>query len=373
MILVLWFKGRTSRMTIKSARHGGDVFGLSDEERDQIIDFSININPLGLSPKGKQALCKDWERETLRYPDVECRKLVHQISLHYGMSENTIVLGNGATELMYTMMTLLKPTKVIVTAPSFSEYALSAEAAHLPVESVLLSSSDNFRVPVNTIREKMVPHSVLYLGNPNNPDGQLLDKNAFLSILQMVKETHSFLFLDESFIDFVGDGASYRHYFEEETAGAVVMSLTKFYAVPGLRIGCAFMHSGLASQLKNALIPWNVNGLAQCYMTAALQDTTYQQETIAYSRKERRFLTEALSSFSWIEVLPGTVNFILCRLKGRYKDTKELQDALFPFHIFIRQCGNYEGLDHTYFRLAVRREDENRKLIHALEKISYLS
>ena len=157
-------------MTEKSARHGGDVFGLSAAEQEKVLDFSININPLGLSPLGKEALLHSWEREALRYPDVECRGLLAAISTRYGVPTDTIALGNGATELMYKLLSLLKPLKVLVPAPSFSEYRLSAEAAGCEVESFLLPKENGFRLPLEEIRRKMTAHSLLYLGHPNNPD-----------------------------------------------------------------------------------------------------------------------------------------------------------------------------------------------------------
>lgn len=356
-------------MSIKSARHGGDIFGLSEEERNQIIDFSININPLGLSPKGREALSRSWEKETLRYPDVECRDLIHQLSVRYDMPEDTIAVGNGATELMYKLLELLRPEKVLVMAPSFSEYRLSAEAVHVSVDSVLLSKEEGFALPLEDIRQKLIRHSLVYLGHPNNPDGQLLPKEKLLPLLDIVKEKDSFLIIDESFIDFLGDEYSYRQLFRHISYGAVVMSLTKFYAVPGLRIGCAFLAPKLCEAVKDTLIPWHVNGLAQLYMTHALQDKEYQEATIRYNREERAFLVEELEKIKGIEILPGCVNFILCRLTSAFATAKELQDALAPYGIFIRQCGNYEGLDDTYFRLAVRTEEENRKLCKALQEV----
>lgn len=356
-------------MSVKSARHGGDIFGLAEEERNQIIDFSININPLGLSPKGREALSRSWEKETLRYPDVECRDLVKQLSKRYDMPENTIALGNGATELMYKLLELLRPKKVLVMAPSFSEYRLSAEAAGSPVESILLEKKNGFALPVETIRKKLTHHSLLYLGHPNNPDGQLLVKEDLLSLLKAVKETDSFLLIDESFIDFLGDGYSYRQLFRDISYGAVVMSLTKFYAVPGLRIGCAFLAPKLCETLKSTLIPWNVNGLAQLYMTAALQDDAYREDTIRYNQEERAFFAGELGKIQDIEILPGCVNFILCRLKGTFQTAADLQKALSPYGFFLRQCGNYEGLDDTYFRLAVRTKEENRTLLHAMQEV----
>lgn len=356
-------------MTEKSARHGGDVFGLSAAEQEKVLDFSININPLGLSPLGKEALLRSWEREALRYPDVECRGLLAAISTRYGVPTDTIALGNGATELMYKLLSLLKPLKVLVPAPSFSEYHLSAEAAGCEVESFLLHKENGFRLPLKEIRRKMTAHSLLYLGHPNNPDGQLLHEDDFRAVMAMAEEKDAFVIIDESFIDFAPEGISYRNELVRSSHGAAVMSLTKFYAVPGLRIGCAFMAPALCEKLKSTLIPWNVNGLAQLYMTAALSDAAYQAETVAYNQARRRELASGLSAISDIEILPGSVNFILCRLTGTFETAKALQDALFPYHIFIRQCGNYEGLDDSYFRVAVRPPEENEKLLAALRDV----
>lgn len=353
-------------MSIKSSRHGGDVFGLSEEEQDKVFDFSININPLGLSPKGRDALMAHWEKETLRYPDVECRALKKSLSIRYGISEESMALGNGATELMYKLVELLHPKKVIVPAPSFSEYRLSAEAAGCPVDSFLLTADQGFALPLEEIEKKLLPHSLIYLGHPNNPDGQLLSPSDFEAVLHLVKKKESFLIIDESFIDFVGDDVSYRRILVKETCGAVVMSLTKFYAVPGLRIGAAFLHPALAERLRDTLIPWNVNGLAQSYMTAAASDEDYIKGTRMYCQKERKTLSSDLAALDFIKVLPGSVNFILCQLIGKFETAGKLQKALMPYHIFIRQCGNYEGLDETYFRVAVRTEEENQILIKAL-------
>ncbi len=175
-------------MSIKSSRHGGDVFGLSEEEQNKVFDFSININPLGLSPEGRAALLAHWEKETLRYPDVECRALKKSLSIRYEIPEESMALGNGATELMYKLLELLHPKKVIVPAPSFSEYRLSAEAAGCPVDSFLLKADQGFALPLEEIEKKLLPHSLIYLGHPNNPDGQMLSPSDFEAVLRLAKK-----------------------------------------------------------------------------------------------------------------------------------------------------------------------------------------
>ena len=233
-------------MTLKSSRHGGDVFGFSPEERNKILDFSININPLGLSPAGRKALTRYWEVETLRYPDVEERDVKEALSKAYGMDKDTISLGNGATELMYTLLRITKPARVLVPAPAFSEYRLSAEAAGAEVVSFLLPVEDHFNLPLREIKEKMGSHSLIYLGNPNNPDGRLLHREEFQCIMDRAQETESLVVIDESFIDFAGDACSYRQECRKYPNLVVMMSLTKFYAVPGLRIGCSFADPKMA-------------------------------------------------------------------------------------------------------------------------------
>ncbi len=356
-------------MTLKSSRHGGDVFSLDPAERNKILDFSININPLGLSPKGRKALSRYWEIETLRYPDVEDRDVIESLSLAYGMDKDTMALGNGATELMYTLLRMVQPKKVLVPAPAFSEYRLSAEAAGAETESFLLDRDRGFALPMDELEKKMAPGSLLYLGHPNNPDGCLLSKDDFQKVMALAEERESYVVIDESFIDFVGGNLSYRSFVKTYSHLVVIMSLTKFYAVPGLRIGCSFSCPRLTEKLKERLIPWNVNGPAQLYMTYAAKDREYIKQSRAFCAAERTYFAEKLSEIKGLKVYPGCVNFILLKLTGSIKDAADLQKLLLPKDIFIRQCGNYEGLDDSFFRLAVRTREENDRLLNALKEV----
>lgn len=356
-------------MTLKSSRHGGDVFSLAPSERNKILDFSININPLGLSPLGRRALLRYWEIETLRYPDVEDRDVTASLSAAYGMDKDTIALGNGATELMYTLLRFLKPKKVLVPAPAFSEYRLSAEAAGADTESFLLDQDHGFSLPLGELERKMVPRSLLYLGHPNNPDGCLLSMEDFKKVMALAEDRESYVVIDESFIDFVEGDVSYRSFVKTYSHLVVIMSLTKFYAVPGLRIGCSFAHPALTEKIKDHLIPWNVNGPAQLYMTCAARDREYIEASRAFCSSERKYFAGKLGELEGLTVYPGCVNFILLKLTGSIRDAADLQKQLLPEGIFIRQCGNYEGLDNSFFRLAVRTREENNRLLKALKEV----
>ncbi len=356
-------------MTLTNYRHGGEVFSFSPEERNRILDFSININPMGLSPKGRKAIERFWEIETTRYPDVEARDVTESLSECYHIPSGMIAIGNGATELMYTVLHVLKPSKVLVPAPSFSEYRLSAMAASIPVETFYLMESEQFRIPVEKVISMMEKRSLLYLGNPNNPDGNLIDSSTFRALMEAAVQRDSYVVIDESFIDFVVGDVSFRSFCSKYPNLIIVMSLTKFYAVPGLRIGCSFASENITALIKKSLIPWNVNGPVQLYMTHAARDQEYILESRKFCREQRQEFVNQLSHFHGLFIYPGMVNFILCRLTGEIRDSGELQNFLFPYKIMIRQCGNYDGLDNSFFRLAVRRKNENHKFIEALRKV----
>ncbi len=347
--------------------HGGDIFALPEKERDQILDFSININPLGMSPRGKEAMLQYFDRETTRYPDTECRDLKKAIAARYGIAPACITCGNGATELMYAFIRGVRPSEVYVPAPAFSEYRLAAEAQGIPVKSFPLDRTHHFRVNDTTFLSSMKEGAVLFLGNPNNPDGELLESTTFFRFAKAAEEKKGWLVIDESFIDFAGAG-SCRGFIASHPRVIVMMSLTKFYAVPGLRIGAAFSSEDAAALLQKELYPWNVNGPVQLYMKEALQDEEYAEKTRDIVEEERRRMAFLLSGHPALKVYPSTVNFLLLQLKNG-ESAANLQEKLRPYHIKIRECANYEGLDDSFFRVAVKRREDNDRLMDALRKV----
>lgn len=350
-------------------RHGGQIFHLPKEERDSILDFSININPVGLSPEGKAAMMEHWETDITRYPDTSCGDLVKALAKRYSIDPSFIMVGNGATELMYALLAVTQPKKVYIPAPSFSEYRFSAEFFGVEIEELPLEIGDTFHLPWESWVEKITDHSLIYVGNPNNPDGQLLLPQAFEALAHRAKETKSLLVIDESFVDFLGDAYSYRTACQHHEEVVIISSLTKFFAVPGLRIGYGLAHPRITEKWKKSVIPWHVNGPVQRYMEFALQDESYREQSVQFCRKERRRLSQELAAFKNIHVYSGTVNFILCQLRGKFNKVEEFQRKLNEFGIIVRNCGNYAGLDDSYFRVAVRREDENNYLIEVFRKV----
>lgn len=347
--------------------HGGEVFGLSEAARERLLDFSININPLGMSPAGREAMLSFLDTDATRYPDVESRALREALAERYGLSKLQITCGNGATELMYAFVRAFRPSVVYVPAPAFSEYRLAAEACRVPVRSFALPPENGFQVADDSFLDSLPKDALVFLGNPNNPDGKLLPRAVFRRFIDAAERTGSWLMIDESFIDFVGSAESYRGDLKRHPRLIICQSLTKFYAVPGLRIGVTLSSPHVARMLSAALCPWNVNGLVQRYMTAAVKDEDYIFETRDYVEAERNRMGLILSGHPKLSVYPGTANFLLLRRVD--EDVEWLSKRLLEKGILIRHCGNYEGLDDSFFRVAVRREEENDRLITALKEV----
>ncbi len=352
--------------------HGGDIYRLSEKERNAVTDFSANINPLGLSPEGKKALLQGFDSAAVNYPDPLCRGMIRALSDMYGVEEENIIAGNGATELIYLLMRLLKPSCVYLTGPSFSEYRAAAESEHIEIRWIRLLPEKEFLPEARDFSLPLKKGSVVFLGNPNNPDGRSLPRDVFLSLADSAAKNGGHLILDESFADFMDGKCSLRRYIQNRPEVIIFSSLTKFYAVPGLRIGCCMAEKQVISGLRHSMYPWNVNSLVQLYMTAALKDRTYQRDTVEFCRRERKRFSEELAAIPGIRVFPGEVNFILCRIEKADLTAAGLQEKLSGHHVLIRDCSNYYGLDGSYFRLAVRTKKENDMLLNVLKGIPEL-
>lgn len=348
--------------------HGGEIFDIPEAERAQVLDFSININPLGLSPRGKKAVLAALDTDAGRYPDSACGALKRALARRYEIPETMLVCGNGATELMYALLRTVWPTVVYVPAPSFSEYRFAADAARIPVRAFSLDIQDTLALRDLRFLRDLPMHPVIFLGHPNNPDGQLLPEDAFIQCLAAAEQREGWLVIDESFIDFLGDEWSFRQQVRNHPRLVVLLSLTKFYAVPGLRIGAAVASPALAEALAGAMYPWNVNGIAQRYIAEAVRDVSYMTATREYVKSERARMDALLRRMAGLHVYNGAVNFFLLRLTQGMQG-KELAVRLMERHINIRRCFNYEGLDDTFVRVAVRTQSENDRLLTALQEV----
>ena len=369
--------------------HGGNIFQFAHEQRIEpyeVVDFSANINPLGPSQRGLDALNAQL-RYISHYPDATNDDVLNAIADTYGMDKHQIIVGNGAAELLYAICRLPGYTGAFVPAPGFSEYKEALEASKIPVRDIFYRprEDDNgkpyFEVPylaLETFAAELKGQDgriIVFLGNPNNPDGTLLDKDHIRTVASMLKDANSLLVIDESFIDFVGNDPlqdnehSMRSLVNEFDNIIVVHSFTKFYAVPGLRIGAAFTNETLITQLQQYIPSWSVNTLAQAYTKAALNDVDYIKRTKQELNEERAFMYNALDAIEEITVYLPSANFILFQVNQEGITANYINEELKKYNMIVRNCDSYVGLTNHWVRIAIKDHDTNIKLVDKLTNI----
>lgn len=353
--------------------HGGNVkeiarkYGLKEEK---IIDFSANINPLGPSPKVTKTL-KESLSKIARYPDPEAINLRKELSKYLKINSENIIAGNGAVELIYLVCHTLKPKKALIVVPTFSEYEFALKSVGCGIQFFPLKSKDNHRLNVNELLRNLKKIDLLFLCNPNNPTGQLINKADMLKIIDIARKKGVFVVIDEVFMDFVEKNREKTLIYEaiKRNNLFIIGSLTKFFALSGIRIGYGIGNKRLLKKLKIYKEYWSVNVLAQIAGITALKDKEYIKKTKGLISIEREFLYYRLSKINGLKPYPSVTNFILCRLNTNKINSKLLQERLIQKNILIRDCSSFRSLNNRYIRIAVRTRKENLHLTNSLSNI----
>lgn len=359
--------------------HGGDwmtatnLYGVPVE---QMIDFSANINPLG-PPEGlRNLLFREWNGLT-RYPDPDSRDLRAAIAARYEIDPASILIGNGAAELIDLIARTITPRTAAVVDPTFSEYADALHKVGAKIVSVPATAENDFAIPLEKLLEFTSTVDLITLGQPNNPTGKWLDVDSLSRLINQAEKSGTVIVLDEAFLDFFEEERAITQICraEQHRRLIVIRSMTKFYAIPGLRLGYTVAHPETIKRLKQLQVPWSVNHLAQKAGLAVLNDQPYERLTRQLIREERTWLVERLGRWG-LRTFEGSANFILIKLPEAGDDEKGtgqltatmLQKRLGETGILIRRCANFIGLDDQYFRIAVRTRAENERLIDSLAR-----
>lgn len=348
---------------MKKFEHGGNIHRASQEAVEnggQILDFSANINPLGPPEWLRPILSRELD-QVFHYPDPENLRLVSAIAKHLDVDSNSVVAGNGTTELLYSMMRALPCTRVVIPVPSYVDYVRAAEIAGKEVLLFDLKEEDEFSLNVSDLQKILLPGDLVIIAVPNNPTGKIPDRDSVLALVKACPDT-LFMF-DEAFLDFIRDYPSFSCCADNVIT---LNSMTKFYAIPGLRLGFATLPAPLASHLRSQMPPWTVNSLAQVVGEHAVADDDYQRQSIIECEKLRKALTAELSLIPELKVFSSTVNYLLIKLLRDV--TANVQEHCMKAGILIRACDNYNGINDSgkFFRVAVRNKEENEVLMRAL-------
>ncbi|MDC9594848.1 threonine-phosphate decarboxylase CobD [Xenorhabdus sp. IM139775] len=352
------------------SEHGGDIIGIALQQglpANGLIDFSANINPLG-APERVKTLIKNSLADIEKYPDVEYRHLHQAIANAHQCDSTAVIAGNGATELIYALIRYLNPKRALLLTPGFAEYRRALQQTGTEIIDYPLTEENGFQPDLRLLDAlSTVQPDCVFIATPNNPTGLMPDNRFMQSLVAYCERQGISLIVDESFIDFLPDNrgvlpqcAATKHLY-------VLRSMTKFFAIPGLRLG--YLVSGNIAgiaEMKYRREPWSINAFAARVGEILFDEHDYIAATHQWLQSQQQYLWTQLSAFPALTVWPPSANFLFFRC---HKPNVDLWQALLKQRLLIRHCKNYAGLDPRYYRIAVRSEWENQRLIAAMQQV----
>ncbi|WP_134684039.1 threonine-phosphate decarboxylase CobD [Brevibacillus migulae] len=353
--------------------HGGDLvtaaelFGRAPQE---MVDFSANINPLGPPPRLLETL-QTALTEIVHYPDPGHRVFRKSLAEKLNVEADWLLPGNGAAECMALAILALQPKKVGVVYPCFSEYAKLASQFGAKVIAIYGKEESGYQPEMEQLHRLFVEADMIFVGSPNNPTGMLYEREQWLQMAAWTNETGTVLVADEAFLDFVPEEKQFSLLAELQRFPQVILirSLTKMFAIPGLRLGYSIAHPAMVERMKNKQVTWSVNQLALLAGEVCLQEAEFAGNTRQWIAVERVWLQDQIRSKLEWQVWDGEANFLLVRSPANLPAV-ELQQLLGKKGILIRDCSQYPGLTEHHFRIAVRTREQNQRLVAELCEIA---
>lgn len=335
--------------------HGGDVY-----TNKVNIDFSVNVNPMGVPVSVKQAMMEAIKNVDV-YPDIKCEQLTEACAKKLGVKKENLIFGNGSSEIFMAIANTLRPKKVVIPVPSFYGYEYTFSNVSEDIIFYPMKEEDGYRLTEEFLNILNGVDCIIF-ANPNNPTGAPIDKGLLIDILDACNKKNIKVILDECFIEFT-DEESMIGLIDNYPNLIIARSFTKIYAIPSVRLGYAICSDvSLNDSIRKHLPEWNVSGIAQIAGIECTKCKDYITETTEYVKKERDYLQGELSKLG-IKVYDSVANYLFL-----YSE-KPLYDLLLKQGIMIRDCSNYRGLKEGYFRVAVKTHEDNIKLIDELKRL----
>lgn len=346
--------------------HGGDIYTEGILKNREFIDFSSNINPYGVSDTLKFNIENFWQ-SIIRYPDFKYRTLKKSITKYIAkydnikINDNQILLGNGAVEAIDAIISTLK--SITIAIPSFLEYEISACKYIKEINFVKLN--ENMQYNYEEIKKSICHTESIILGNPNNPSGNIIDKNFFEDLLLYCENNNKKIIVDEAFVEFAPDGTSVIKSIEKYKCLFVIRAFTKFFGMPGARLGyCLSSNSEILKKLSAKQLTWNINSFAEFAAINAFEDSEYINKTKLWIKKEIPYMIQNLKNKN-LEVYNTNCNFVLCKLKDC--TSQQFYNKMMSKNILIRRCDNFRTLDNNYIRLAIKSRELNNILLNNIK------
>ncbi len=351
-------------------QHGGDMHqhGGLWQDNDDILDFSININLAGISERVREAaslgvLYSD------RYPDTECKKLREEIAKWENVPMQNIICGNGAADLIFSVVMAQKPKKALLISPTFYEYEKALRAMDCEITYFSCEEENDFMISDSYIKHLTREYDIAFLCNPNNPTGTLSNQIFMDRVMKRCQEQKIVLVVDECFMDFVNgiDQVFMKKYLLEYQNLFILKAFTKQFAMPGLRLGYGLCsNQELLQKMAVVSQAWSVSTPAQMAGIAALNDTTYLECSLNETEEQKTFLLSELQKIGF-KIYGYSANFIFFKADS-ICEKLDLAEFCIAKKIRIRDCSNFNGLKKGFYRIAVKRQEENEKLVSVLQE-----
>ncbi len=354
-------------VVVKKFQHGGNLYSIARERgvsADELIDFSANINPLG-PPASVIRAIRESVHYIVHYPETPPAELINAATGFYGVSEKQIVFGNGSTELLYIIPKIVDKKKAVIVVPSYVDYEKVCILNGLDIDFFYLKEEDKFELDFKELSSFLDIPSIVFIGQPNNPTGKVFDPKSIREIA--ISHPDSIFVIDEAFADFV-DGLD-RMYINRPKNVIVLLSLTKFFSIPGIRLGLMIADESIIAKMKQYLPPWSVNSIAYRIGINIFQEKDYIYQSRKYVFEQKKFVFNELKQIPGLCAFESDVNFILVKVTSQDIDVSFLKKTLLEKKIVIRDCSNYRGLNNRFFRIAVKSKEENLYLLECLKEI----
>ena len=347
--------------------HGG-YFG-----KEKLVDFSVNIPPIPYDAAYRTLLI-DHIGKLQKYPELSGDETKKALSLRLGYEKEHLILGNGATELIYLFARTQGMKKALILEPTFTEYKRALNTYHVEILRYDLTLSNPEKIDTEKIINQINSESIelLVICNPNNPTGHLYKIEDLQAILEGVKVPTFKLFIDESFIDFVS--TAYQRTYDEAMKALMkkhtiflLRSMTKTFSVPGLRIGYGIGNPGLIQEMYKYKEPWSLNTFALVSMPYFLDQKEQIEAVNTWSMQENAFMAEGLQNIKGLKLIKGEANYHLIEIENM--SGKAFFDKMIEKGIYLRTCLDFEGLGEQFFRIALRQHEENQWFLTQLADV----
>lgn len=356
--------------------HGGNVHAAARELHRpirSILDFSASINPLGPSTKAIHAL-RNPAGLVEHYPDPDCVSLKQAIKDRWHIAADRMVVGNGSTELIDLIPRALSIRTAMVVGPAYAEYERAVARAGGRTCMILAEKEEGYRPPLEKVLARLSKQrrgnpaiDAVFIGHPNSPTGQACHPRQLHRLFAAADRFGCWVVVDESFIEYCHT-LSCLPQLSSHSRLIILRSFTKFYGLPGLRIGYSVSSPTVAALLRRHQPPWSVNAMAQRAAIAAISDGAHARRCLAYLVRERARMSRALSSLEGITVIPSSANFLLIELPKPVRSTA-VTAKLRRQGLLIRDCSSIEGCTTRTVRIAVRARRDNERLLTALRRM----